>query len=564
MPEGNPELATSRAGRVGSTLGKYRLLAELGSGGMATVYLAVARGPSSFTKLLVLKVLRDELAGQAETLTMFLDEARLAARLNHPNVVQTNEVGQEGDAHLLVMEYLDGESLHQLLDRAREKTPVPLAMHLRILSEALNGLHYAHELTDFDGTPLHLVHRDVSPHNVFVTFDGQVKVLDFGIAKAAGSSTQTTKTGVIKGKIRYMGPEQIVGDPVDRRADIFAMGTMLWEAAAGQSLWKGSKDLEIMHRVVYEGVPSPREVKPDMLPSLEAVVMKAMARKIEERYATCLDLQADLEKVLVELGEQVTLKDIAKFTSTLFADVRADRRRLIEAQLKRADSPGSTGEYPIVLRGAVDVGAGSSQTLTGSGVETLGDDPSASARRGWKLMAVLTGTVALLSAGAYAMLRGQPPPVTSAASPVTSPEPAPSSEAASATARAPSPSALPQTTEITIALSATPRDAKLYFDDELLSGNPSTKKLAKDATEHRVRAEARGYAPKTVIITLDESREIAIALDRAQVGVGAATHPSQTALAATTTAAASLEPKPPPAPSTTNKRPLDRGNPWEK
>src|SRR5260370_1330933 len=185
--------------------GKYKLLAELGRGGMANVYLAVARGPSGFNKLVVLKSLRSDLAGDPELLSMFWEEARLAARLNHPHVVQTYEVGEYAGRPVIVMEYLEGQTLANVLQRA--KGQMSLALHLRVIIDSLEGLHHAHELTDFAGKALGLVHRDMSPQNVFITFDGQVKVLDFGIAKVVNSQAQTS-TGVLKGKVKYMAREQ--------------------------------------------------------------------------------------------------------------------------------------------------------------------------------------------------------------------------------------------------------------------------------------------------------------------------------------------------------------------
>src|SRR5689334_3257328 len=190
-----------------NSLGKYRLIAELGHGGMAEVYLAVVRGPAGFNKLVVVKQIRPQLAEDPEFLAMFLDEARLAARLSHPNVVQTNEVGQEGERHFLAMEYLDGQPLSRINQRLGPKGGLPLVMHLRVIADLLGGLHYAHELSDYDGTPLGVVHRDVTPHNIFITYDGVVKVVDFGIAKARDALT-LTKVGIIKGKIAYMAPEQ--------------------------------------------------------------------------------------------------------------------------------------------------------------------------------------------------------------------------------------------------------------------------------------------------------------------------------------------------------------------
>src|SRR5215472_7080887 len=189
-------------------LGRYELIAILGHGGMADVYLAVSRGPAGFNKLIVIKRLRPDLAADPSFRDMFLDEARLAARLNHPNVVSTFEVGEEGSSIYLAMEYLEGQPLNLVVREASKKhVSLPEELYARILADALMGLHYAHKLADYDGSPLRVVHRDVSPHNIFVTYDGQVKMLDFGIAKAESKATQT-EVGVLKGKVAYMAPEQ--------------------------------------------------------------------------------------------------------------------------------------------------------------------------------------------------------------------------------------------------------------------------------------------------------------------------------------------------------------------
>jgi serine/threonine-protein kinase len=220
--------------------GRYRIVLPLGQGGTSDVYLAIADGPGGFRKLAVLKMLRKSLSADAELRAMFLDEARLAARLHHPNVVQTYEVLEEPGGPVIVMEYLDGQPLSELIVRGREQSAFPFAMQLAVLIDALAGLHAAHELVDFDGTPLGVVHRDVSPHNLFVTVEGQTKVLDFGIAKLARSLVET-EVGTTKGKLRYMAPEQIAGGKLDRRADVYAAGVMLWEALCGERMWKGTE-----------------------------------------------------------------------------------------------------------------------------------------------------------------------------------------------------------------------------------------------------------------------------------------------------------------------------------
>jgi serine/threonine protein kinase len=321
------------------SIGKYRFLVELGSGGMGDVFLAVAQGPKGFNKLQVIKRLRPELAQDPEFLGMFLNEARIAARLNHPNVVQTNEVHEDGTEYFIAMEYLEGQSLYAITKRAIASTPkkappqrMPLAHHLHVLAEACEGLHYAHELQDYDGTPLNLVHRDCSPQNVFVTYEGEVKILDFGIAKAADSAT-ITRTGVLKGKVPYMAPEQLDGRAIDRRADIFAVGAMLWEAATGTRLWKGLNDIQIAHRLHQKDIPAPSSFEPSVDPALEAIVMKALAYRPADRYSTAAELQAVLDGYVAKLGG-VRRRELGKYVSGLFTDTRRSLRQKIEDELR--------------------------------------------------------------------------------------------------------------------------------------------------------------------------------------------------------------------------------------
>src|SRR5688572_14630926 len=218
--------------------GRFRILAELGQGGSSRVWLAAIRGPSNFNELVVLKSMKDELKSEPDLSQMFLNEAKLAAQLSHPNIVQTNEVFEHDGLPVIVMEYLDGQSLAAILSRSRSGSGLAQNLQLRVLSDALAGLHAAHELKDYSGVALEVVHRDVSPHNVFVTYDGQTKVIDFGIAKLTGLA-EATESGVIRGKLHYMAPEQITAGRIDRRADVYAAGIILWEMLTGVRMWRG-------------------------------------------------------------------------------------------------------------------------------------------------------------------------------------------------------------------------------------------------------------------------------------------------------------------------------------
>jgi len=495
--------------------GKYKLLAELGRGGMANVYLAVARGPSGFNKLVVLKSLRSDLAGDPELLSMFLEEARLAARLNHPHVVQTYEVGEYAGRPVIVMEYLEGQTLANVLQRA--KGQMSLALHLRVIIDSLEGLHHAHELTDFAGKALGLVHRDMSPQNVFITFDGQVKVLDFGIAKVVNSQAQTS-TGVLKGKVKYMAPEQMLGAPLDRRADIYAVGAMIWEAATGQRMWQGQSDLHVMHKVANEGVPSPREVAPNMLPSLEAICMKALARDPNDRYETAVELAGALESVLAEIGTGASNRNLGKLVRDLFEDARAQTRAIIEAQLLEVSNTDSGQLIPpnLVSLGARTPGDDSplsqsaSNSIDKSASTTAARFEDANPKKIWATAAAF-GIAAVLGIGwlvAHRVPEMKPAMDPIAAPPIAVPAVSPVPPQAPSTAPAPAGPA-----SVSLVISTTPGRATLSLDGRVLPSNPYTATFVVDGAPHKVHAEAPGYNPRTITITPDRNADFNVMLD---------------------------------------------------
>lgn len=509
-----------------SSIGKYRLIAELGSGGMANVYLAVMLARNGFSKLVVLKVPRDHVTDDPELLAMFVDEARIAARLNHANVVQTYEVAEHSGRDVIVMEYLEGHSLSEILSRTRKSgRPLPLGLHLRIVVEALQGLHYAHEATDYNGEPLKLVHRDVSPQNLFVTFEGQVKVLDFGVAKAATAS-HVTKAGTFKGKVRYMPPEQFIGTDIDRRADIFAIGVVLWEAAAGQRLWKGVTDEAVIANVLNGKVPSPRENDPNVDERLERIVQRALAFNRDDRYSTCLELQADLESFMDAAAMRVSTKDVGSFVSELFAETHRERLHIIDEQVRRANAE-STGEYRVLAADEFPTGGplsqstptplASSSSTQPSAAPSVATDPARAkegapnGRSATKFIALLVAVVACV---AIAIL------VTSRAQTSTSKNAVPSAEASLTTAPAPAPRA-----EVSVTLSAKPREATIFLDGEALSSNPYKKRAERDGSAHTVRVEAKGYATKSITVEFDSDKEVAVSLDRTPSPVVAAPRP---------------------------------------
>jgi eukaryotic-like serine/threonine-protein kinase len=329
---------------MGLQLGKYQLVAEIARGGMGIVYLAVAQGPARFSKLLVVKELKPEFVEDDTFLEMFLEEARLAARLSHPNIVQTYEVGEENKRHYIVMDYLDGVTLSRIL--RRKSTLFTRNMQLRVICEILAGLHYAHTLKDFDGSDLGIVHRDVTPQNVFVTFDGTAKIVDFGIAKALDSSIET-RTGILKGKPAYMAPEQISGD-VDPRADIFSAGVLIWEATAGQRMWAKKSDIEVLGNMLKGEVPNIRDYVSELPEDLAKIIERSLATNRDDRFPNAAALQDALEKFLAT-DPSATMRDVSRVVREIFEEERVSTRAKIDSHLARLKAGGSASRLPSLL-----------------------------------------------------------------------------------------------------------------------------------------------------------------------------------------------------------------------
>ncbi|MBS2016653.1 MAG: serine/threonine protein kinase [Deltaproteobacteria bacterium] len=320
-------------GTQATAFGKYQLFASLGRGGMADVFLSVARGQMGFNKLAVIKRLRAALAEEAAFRNMFLDEARLAARLSHPNIVHTYEVGEQNGVYFIAMEYLEGQSLNKVLKEAlRRKEVIEPEIGARIIADALSGLHYAHDLRDYDGRPLSIIHRDVSPHNIFVTYDGHTKLVDFGIAKAALSSTET-EVGVLKGKVAYMSPEQAMGGRIDQRSDLFAMGIVLWELLARQRLMTGESAANTLHKLMNEPIPRVSQVVPTIDPELDAICAKALEKDPQVRWQSAAEMRDALEAWLRTRAQVARQEEVGRKMQHLFMSVREEVQRQIQRHM---------------------------------------------------------------------------------------------------------------------------------------------------------------------------------------------------------------------------------------
>ncbi|WP_437651105.1 protein kinase domain-containing protein [Sorangium sp. So ce362] len=342
-------------------MGKYRPIAKLGRGGMGDVFLASARGPGSFNKLVVVKRHRGVGGDDEKVVSMFLDEAKLSARLNHPNIVQTYEVGMDETGYFTVMEYLEGQPLNGIMKAVAQGEPgaagFTRGVCVRIVADMLSGLHYAHELCDYDGTPLGIVHRDVSPHNIFVTYDGAVKLLDFGIAKAS-INTNHTETGKLKGKTSYMAPEQAVDSAgIDRRADIFVAGIVLWELLTRERLFGGDPVSALWKLAAVDEIQRPSLVHPDIPPALDAIVARALERDPAKRFATAQEMRAALEDYLHGTGEDAGSDEIGATMLGMFAERRASMQRQVKAYIEQSASRPSVLLSPGLSRASSIEGA---------------------------------------------------------------------------------------------------------------------------------------------------------------------------------------------------------------
>ena len=307
---------------------RYRVVEKLESGGMAEVFRAESEGLQGFRKQVAIKRVLPHLSEKKRFIAMFLDEARVTAQLTHSNCVQVFDIGVGDNAYFIVMEYVDGANLKAIAESMKKQgKDFPVAAAAFIASEICKGLAYAHELTDQNGVPLNIVHRDMSPPNVLVTKYGEVKIVDFGLAKAS-SQLEKSEPGIIKGKFSYLSPEAAMGQEVDRRTDIFAVGIILWELLAGQRLFLGETDFQTVKKVQQSIVPSISQVNRKVPPELERIVNRALAKDQSTRYSVARELGQDLIRFLFAYGQPIGTFDVA----TLVQSTMRERQRVRQPQ----------------------------------------------------------------------------------------------------------------------------------------------------------------------------------------------------------------------------------------
>jgi serine/threonine-protein kinase len=450
-------------------IGRYALYDEIASGGMATVHLGRLLGSAGFSRTVAIKRLHPQYAKDPDFVTMFIDEARLAARIHHPNVVATLDVVSTDGELFLVMEYVMGESLGRLipLTRARGER-IPPAVVATIMAGALHGLHAAHEARDEHGEPLGIVHRDISPQNVMVGVDGTARVLDFGVAKAAGR-LQTTREGQLKGKIAYMAPEQIRG-VVDRTTDVYAASVVFWEALTAKRLFQGDSEVEAMRKVLDGRVEPPSTYAPDVSPALEQIVFRGLHLDPTQRFQTAGDMARAIEDAVPMVGRSKIGRWVEE-TATQRLAVRSERMAAMESNsairapripeptsgaMQQAASAGDS-EMPTTAFGGSGVISAPMLQPPSSFQDTTGRSRGAMA---WPVAAGVL-TLAALAAGVVGFVvlrhRGQQqpqivalPPATASVAPVVAQPPEPASAMATTAAPPASTAAPVPTTAVTL------------------------------------------------------------------------------------------------------------------
>lgn len=494
--------AEARAAPLPSKIGRHSVVGYIATGGMAELFL----GKEPTGRPVVIKRILPHLARQTSFVSMFIDEARIGSRAKHPNLVEVHELGQVGTDLFLVMEYLVGENLAGLVRRLTKKQErMAYGLCAYIIAEVCDGLHAAHELTDDGGTPLQLVHRDVSPQNVFVTYGGDVKLLDFGVATAAHRLTQTA-SGEVKGKYAYMSPEQCRGEPLDRRSDIFSLGIVLYELTTLRRLFKRSNELQVMKAITEDPIPRPTREVEGYPQILEDICVRALARDPRQRYATAADMREDLLRAMQQLGlDGDPHEAIASKLARLFSDRMAQKRLLLD----RVRGGGDLSDLLVPeVDEQVDV------PLVGrAGVESLSHVRKASAPKRHRRLVFLTAfAVAILGGagvGAFLRLHSKQTPAAVVVTPVDAgeeiemlePEPPP---------------APPQQQSVVISIETDPGGVKVRLDGEERGATPLAIKLDKATNPMKLELLSPGFATAAQQVVPDRDQRLFFSLVKTQ------------------------------------------------
>ncbi len=525
--------------------GAYTLVKKLATGGMAEIWLARQRGLAGFNRFVVIKKILAHLAEQKTFREMFLDEARTCAALSHPNIVQVYDLGRVESSYFIAMEFIAGENLAAIAWRGMKRSrPFPPFYAARVIADACKALHYAHHLKGTDGRPLHIVHRDISPQNVLVTYEGEVKIVDFGIAKAASKSEQT-KTGMLKGKFSYMSPEQCLGAGVDMRSDIFALGILLYELCTGKRLFKHESELMILEMITKRSVVAPSQVAPGISAGLEDIIMRALEKDPRRRFQNAQQMQFALEEYLRNEGHQAANADVAAYMRGLFADKIEEKRQLreiasredFEALYVDQATDHDIEGHRVVVRGLAHGATVGQGTATGTMLpDHLGAEPSPGRTpgsyppsnpgphpgsyppgylpqevlpadsSGWVAPLVIAGALVVIMVASFILFQQvNHVPETAYASPAAALPPSEQGDGRSSAGPVP-------TGKLT--LKSNPRGAIIYLDGQPmhvrageLARTPSDLSVLQYGQRYHIRLVKEGYEPFETAVVLSEDNE---------------------------------------------------------
>ena len=528
--------------------GRYDLIAHLGGGGISDVSLAKTDAKSDVAKLSVVKRLKLGADAEPELAALFAAEARLCKRLNHPNIAEAFEVGEDAEGMFLVLEYLEGHTLARIRSRARRGgAGVPRGIALHIVMAVATGLAYAHGLADEAGKPLKIVHRDVSPENIIITYAGTTKLVDFSLATSGAALTKT----LAKANVAYMAPEQAKpGVAVDARADVFATGIVLWELLAGKRMWEGMSEAEVRARLADDKpLPALRSVVPDMPAEIDKICAQVLAKVRDDRFDSAVELRDALEKASNAPGLRSTTREVAEFVTSLFEDEREKMRALVDAALMgpidkaralprvsgrplgaqplddaesdpnlwvvaaaRAPAPAAPAAPPTPAAPAAPAAGPAppksdpAAAAPAATVEVLRVEQGPSADRRFTLLVIGAVLIAFAGVAVVALTTDNKPESTPTAASARRPVPT------ATTAAEPSSSAFAEPEEVTVEISVKPPSANLFVDGVKANTNPHKVKVVRGKYTHQLRAEGEGLEPRTMTVVFDRDRSIDIVL----------------------------------------------------
>lgn len=499
-------------------IGRYEIIYPLAHGGMAEVHVGRLPGMAGFEKFVAIKLIHSHLSKEKQFIKMFLDEARLAASIRHPNVAEIYEVGRDGEAYYMVGELVLGQNLHTTMKAANQQgVSFAEGLSAHIVSQVCLGLHEAHELKDQDGKPLGLVHRDVTPRNILLSYGGYTKLADFGVAWAANKLSHS-EVGSIKGKVGFMAPEQIRCEPMDRRCDVFSLGVVLYMMCTGRHPFHADNDAGTLHNIVNGKPIRPSEIASDISPDLEAIILTALANQPGDRYQTAAQMHDDLDEMIQAHEYKFGPAHLSRLMHGMFtAEIEEHERKLRDFRRERGEETGITSVPPPPGEGESQPRLAATIDGFGAGDYAHSGGTAVSRKKKYALLGAVLAAVAVIAAVVlFAVGSGEPAGSAEKTAPViaaTATEPVPPGAS-----EAPPPVVQEGPKEIRLDLGALPVGAEVTLDDKGIEYPfvlPASQKTG------RLRITAPGYSPFEVTIPLDRDREVVVAWAKEAAGTGA-------------------------------------------